>query len=90
MSFKCETGAETGVAQWIERQPVDSRVLGSIPVKGMYLGFGHIPCRRGVQEAAGRCFSLIHVSSSLSLCLPLYKKINKIYFKKYYLLSPSV
>ena len=37
--------AETSLAQWIERQPEDSRVPGSIPVKGMYLGCGHIPSR---------------------------------------------
>nr|KAF6336869.1 hypothetical protein mMyoMyo1_012075 [Myotis myotis] len=35
--------AETGLAQWIERQPADWEVPGSIPVKGMYLGCGHIP-----------------------------------------------
>ena len=37
----------------------------------------------GMQEAAGRCFSLIDVSNSLSLSLPLCKKSIKIYiFKK--------
>ncbi|XP_023609004.1 delta-aminolevulinic acid dehydratase isoform X5 [Myotis lucifugus] len=35
--------ALTGLAQWIEHWPADSRVPGSIPVKGMYLGCGHIP-----------------------------------------------
>ena len=38
--------ALTGLAQWIEHRPVDWRVPGSIPVKGMYLGWGHIPSRR--------------------------------------------
>ena len=46
-------------------------------------GQGHVHWLRGtspvvgVQEAAGRCFSLINVSNSLSLSLPLCKKINE-------------
>ncbi|XP_059522595.1 F-box only protein 17 isoform X1 [Myotis daubentonii] len=47
----------------------------------MYLDCGHI-CGGGVQEAAEPCFSLINVSNSLSLSLPLCKKSIKIYFKK--------
>ena len=35
--------AKTGLAQWIERRLADWRVPGSIPVKGMYIGCGHIP-----------------------------------------------
>ena len=35
-----------------------------------------------VQEAAGRCFSVIDVSSSLSLSLPLCKKSIKYILKK--------
>ena len=66
------------MAQWIERWPAEWKIPGSIPVKGMYLGCGHIPVR-GVQEAAGWWFSLIDVSNSLSFSLPPCKKINKIY-----------
>ena len=64
--------ALTGLAQWIERRPADSKVPGSIPVKGMYLGFGHIPSR----GCAGGSWSMFlsHVSSSLFLSLPLCKK----------------
>ena len=44
--FSTETmQAKTGMAQWIECQ-----TAGLIPVKGMYLGSGHIPsggCARG-------------------------------------------
>ena len=58
--------AETGLTQWIEHRPEDWKVPGSIPVKGMYLG-----CGDGVQEAADQWFSLIDVSNSLSLSLPL-------------------
>ena len=50
MQNKKKDGTETGLAQWIERRPADSKVPGSIPVKGMYLGCGHIPsrgCARG-------------------------------------------
>ena len=75
-SLRIISAAEIGLAQWIERWPADSRVPGSIPVKGMYVGCGYIPAG-GVQEAADQCFSLIHVSNSLSLSLPLCKKINK-------------
>ncbi len=41
--IKRELIALTGLAQWIEHRPADSRVPGSILVKGMYLGCGHIP-----------------------------------------------
>ena len=34
----------TGVAQWIECQPANQRVAGSIPSQGTYLG-----CRPGPQ-----------------------------------------
>ena len=57
--------AETGLAQWIECWSADWKVSGSILVKSIYIGRGHIRVG-GVQEAAGRCFSLIDVSSSLS------------------------
>ena len=72
------------------QQEVDSRftyadwkVPGSIPVKGMYIGCGHIPSGGGVQEAAGWCFSLIDISSSLSLSLPLCKKSMICYLKNF-------
>ncbi|XP_070287706.1 plasminogen receptor (KT) isoform X3 [Myotis yumanensis] len=32
-----------GLAQWMEHRPADSRVPGSIPVTGMYLGCRHVP-----------------------------------------------
>ena len=43
--------AGTGLAQWTEHRPMDQKVLGSIPVKGMYLVVGTFPVG-GVQEAA--------------------------------------
>ena len=35
--------AIAGVAQWIECQPVDRKVAGSIPSQGTYLGCGPGP-----------------------------------------------
>ena len=40
----CEYFALAGVAQWIERRPVNQRVAGSIPSQGTSLG-----CRLGPQ-----------------------------------------
>ena len=45
--------ALAGLAQWIERQPADSKVQDSIPVKGMYLVAG-TSAVEVVQEAADR------------------------------------
>ena len=73
--------AETGLAKWIERRLGDWRAPGLIPVKGMYLGCWHIPSG-GVQEAADRWLSLIDVSNSLSLSLPLCTKSIKYIFLK--------
>ena len=56
---------------------------------GFDSGQGHVPwlqvhpCKRqlgGVQEAAGRCLSLIDVSNSLSLSIPLCVKSIKYIF----------
>ena len=33
-------GMLAGMAQWIERQPANRRVVGSVPSQGTWLGFG--------------------------------------------------
>ena len=43
--------ALAGVAQWIECQPVNQMVAGSIPCQGTCLGCGPGPPVGGVQEA---------------------------------------
>ena len=56
--------ALAGVAQWIEHQPANQRVAGSIPHQGIYLG-----CRPGPQWGACKRQPYIDVS----LCSPLSK-----------------
>ena len=64
--------ALAGVAQWIECQPVNLRITGSIPSQSTCLG-----CRPGLQQ--GACKRQPHIDvSSLSHSLPLSLKINKI------------
>ena len=65
--------ALAGVAQWIECEPANQRVIGSIPSQGTCLGCGpgQVPsreCRRGNH-------TLIFLSLSFSLPSPL-SKIN--------------
>ena len=43
MAIKNEKRALAGVAQWIERQPANQRVTGSIPSQGTGLGCGPGP-----------------------------------------------
>ena len=43
MLFKSLNGALAGVAQWIERWPVNERVAGWIPSQGTCLGCGPGP-----------------------------------------------
>ena len=61
--------ALAGVAQWIEHQPVNQRVTGSIPSHSTCLVCGHIPiwgCVRGNH-------TLMFLSLSFSLPSPLSK-----------------
>ena len=55
--------ALAGVAQWIEHQPADQRVAGSIPSQGTCLG-----CRPGPQWEAWE--KQPHTDVSLPLFLP--------------------
>ena len=70
--------ALSGVAQWIECQPVNQRVKGSIPSQGTCLG-----CRPGPQLGACERQPYTDPSLPFSLPSPLSKRwINKI-FKKF-------
>ena len=62
--------ALAGVAQWIEGQPANQRIAGSIPNQGTCLG-----CRLGPQLGPHERQPHIHVS--LSPLLPLCLKISK-------------
>ena len=65
--------ALAGVAQWIERLPVNQRVIGSIPSQGTCLGYGPRP-------QWGTCERHPHIDAFLPLFPPLFplsKKINK-------------
>ena len=64
--------ALAGVAQWIECQPSNQSVVGSIPSQGTRLGCGPGP-HEGAHER------LLHIDVSLPLFLPpfLSLKINK-------------
>ena len=73
---KTQTGALAGVAQWIEYQPTNQRVSGSIPNQGMCLGYGPGPLQ-GAHERQPHT----DVSLPLSPALPLCLKINKIFNK---------
>ena len=73
--------ALAGVAQWIERQPANRQVTGSIPSQGTCLG-----CRPGPQlaecEKQLMSVSLACFSPSLSQSPPFSLKVNKIFEKK--------
>ena len=69
--FKNMYQALAGVAQWIECQPTNQRVTGSIPSQGTCLG-----CRPGPQQGAGKKQPHIDVSPSLSPSLLLSLKIK--------------
>ena len=61
--------AQAGVAQWIERGPVNQRVTGSIPILGTCLG-----CRPGPQKGVcERQPTWMFLSLSFSLPSPLSK-----------------
>ena len=66
--------AVAGVVQWIEHQPENQRVVGSVPSQGTCLG-----CRPGPQYRA--CERQPHIDVSLPLfLLPFHSlKINKIF-----------
>ena len=60
--LKFQTSDLAGVAQWIECQPGDWKVAGSIPGQHICLGYGPGPQLRGVWEATDvslthECFS---------------------------------
>ena len=61
----------SGVAQWIERQPVNQNFAGSIPVRAHAWVAGQVPIG-GVRETNDQCFS--HVLKFLSLSFSLSKK----------------
>ena len=75
MELKITDAGTAGVAQWIERQPVNQRVSGSIPSQGTCVG-----CRPGPQVGARERQPHIDVSLPLSLSpsLLLCLKINKL------------
>ena len=62
--------ALVGVAQWIERQPANQRVTGSIPSQGTCLGCGPGP-QWGVHERQP------HIDVSLSFSFPSPLSKNK-------------
>ena len=68
-----------GVAQWVERWPVNRKVTGSIPSQGTCLGYRPGPQLRASERQpidvslAHQCFS-----PSLSYSLPLSLKLVKI------------
>ena len=71
-TFKCYL-ALAGVAQWIERQPVNQKVLGLIPSQGRFLGCGPGP-QLGVRKRQQIDLSLTpDVSFPLSSLPPLQK-----------------
>ena len=78
-NLKVHTFALAGVAQWIERQPMNQRVTGSIPSQGTCLG-----CKPGLwwgMVVSGN-HTLMFLSLSFSLPSPLSKnKINTIFNK---------
>ena len=71
--FKKKNLVLAGVAQWIERQPANQKVTGSIPSQGTCLGFGPGPQYGEIQEAANRRIS--HPSMFLSLFLPPFPSL---------------
>ena len=60
--------ALAGVAPWIDHQPVNQRVTGSIPSQGTYLG-----CRPGPQWEVRE--KQPHTDVSLSLFLPPFLSV---------------
>ena len=60
--------ALSGVAQWIEHQPVNQRVAGLIPSQGMCLG-----CRSG--SKLGACERQPHTDVPLPLFLPSFPSV---------------
>ena len=73
--------AKTGLLQWLECWPATERSQVQFQSRARTLIAGTSPVG-GVQEGAGRYFSLISISNSLSLSLLLCKKNNKIYLKR--------
>ena len=61
--------ALAGVAQWIEHQPANPRVTGSIPSQGTCLG-----CKPSPQQGAGK--RQPHIDVSLHLFLPPFPSLK--------------
>ena len=60
---------------WLERHPINQKVVGLIPGQGTYLGCSSVPWSGHKQEATDQSFSL--TSMFLSLCLPLSPSLSK-------------
>ena len=65
-----QDSALAGMAQWIERWPVNQRVTGSIPSQGPRLGCGPGPW-------LGICERQPHTDVSLPLCLPPFPSLKR-------------
>ena len=81
--FSWDGSALAGVAEWIEYRPVNQKVAGSIPGKGICLGCGPGP-QLGVSERQWINVSLERwcFSPSLFSFLLPFLKVNKILKKK--------
>ena len=79
--IKMPRAAEAGLAQWKSVGLGTERSRVRFQSRACTLVAGTSPVV-GVQEAAGRCFSLIDVSNSLSLSIPLSVKSIKYILKK--------
>ena len=68
------------MAHWIEHQPANQKVAGSIPGQGISLGWGPGP-QLGVCEKQPINVSHISMFLSVSFSHPLSLKVNKIFLK---------
>ena len=73
LKFSCT--AMAGVTQWIECQPVNQRVVGSIPSQGTCLGYGTSPQLWRGGGVSGGWERQPHID--VSLPLPLSSPISK-------------
>ena len=68
LTLRTTSAALTGVAQWIEHQPTNQEVTGSIPSQGTCLGCGPGPQQGALEREP-------HVDVSLPLFLPPFPSI---------------